>query len=57
MSPEDADGMANSVDTDMTAVWPGSTLFAKAYLPKNLGSLIMNLIFWRSSGDEASGGS
>ena len=40
--------MANSVDPDQTAalgavwslggVWSGSTLFAQAYLPKNLGS-------------------
>ena len=43
MSPNDVDGMANSVDPDQTAplgaVWSGSTLFAKAYLSKNLGSL------------------
>ena len=43
MSPNDADGMANSVDTDETAplgaVWSGSALFAQAYLSKNLGSL------------------
>ena len=42
MSPND-DGMANSVDPDQTgplgAVWSGSALFAKAYLPENLGSL------------------
>ena len=37
MSPNDADGMANSVDPDQTA--PGSALFAQAYLSKNLGSL------------------
>ena len=36
MSP---DGMANSVDPDLGAVWPGSALFAQAYLSKNLGSL------------------
>ena len=43
MSPNDADGMANSVDPDQTAplgaVWSGSALFAQAYLSKNLGSL------------------
>ena len=43
MSPNDADGMANSVDPDQTAplgaVWSGSSLFAQAYLSENLGSL------------------
>ena len=43
MSPNDTDGMANSVDPDQTAplgaVWSGSALFAKAYLSGNLGSL------------------
>ena len=43
MSPNNADKMANSVDPDQTApvgaVWSGSTLFAQAYLSKNLGSL------------------
>ena len=43
MSPNDADGMANSVDPDQTAplgaVWSGSALFARAYLSENLGSL------------------
>ena len=43
MSPNDADGMANSVDPDQTAplgaVWSESALFAQAYLSKNLGSL------------------
>ena len=43
MSPNDADGMANSVDPDQTAplraTWSGSALFAQAYLSKNLGSL------------------
>ena len=43
MSPNDADEMANSVDLDQTAplgeVWPGSALFAQAYLSKNLGSI------------------
>ena len=37
MSPNDADGMANSVDPDQ--VWSGSALFALAYLSENLGSL------------------
>ena len=43
MSPNDADGMANSLDPDQTAplgaVWSGSKLFAQAYLSENLGSL------------------
>ena len=43
MSPNDADGMAKSVDPDQTAprgaVWSGSALFAQAYLSENLGSL------------------
>ena len=41
--PNDADGMANSVDPDQTAplgaVWSGSALFAQVYLSENLGSL------------------
>ena len=44
MSPNDADGMANSVDPDQTApvvgaVCSGSALFAQAYLSENLGLL------------------
>ena len=44
MSPNDADGMANSVDPDQTAaplgaVWSVSALFAQACLSENLGSL------------------
>ena len=55
MSPNDADGMANSADPDQTApvansvdadqtaplgaVWSGSALFVQAYLSENLGSL------------------
>ena len=43
MSPNDADGMASSVDPDQTAplgaVWSGSALFAQTYLSENLGSL------------------
>ena len=43
MSPNDADGMANSVDPDQTAplgaVWSGFALFAQACLSENLGSL------------------
>ena len=42
-SPNDADGMANSVDPDQTAprgaVWSWSALFAQACLSENLGSL------------------
>ena len=36
MSPNDADGMENSIDPDQTA---GSALFSQAYLSENLGSL------------------
>ena len=43
MGPNDADGIANSVDPDQTAsvgaVWSGSALFVQAYLSENLGSL------------------
>ena len=39
MSPNNADGMANSVDPDQLAVWSRSALFAQAYLSENLGSL------------------
>ena len=43
MSPNDADGMANSVDPDQTAplgaVWSVSALFAQTCLSENLGTL------------------
>ena len=39
MCPNDAEGIANSVDPDLEAVWSGSTLFALAYLSENSGSL------------------
>ena len=43
MSPNNADGMANSVDPDqiapLGAVWSGSALFAQACLSENLGPL------------------
>ena len=43
MSPNDADGMANSVDPDQTAplgaVRSGSALFAQAYQSENLRSI------------------
>ena len=43
MSPNDADGLANSVDLDQTApvgaVWSGSALFAQTCLSENLGTL------------------
>ena len=46
MSPNDADGMADSVDSNQTAptappgaVCSGYALFAQACLPENLGSL------------------
>ena len=49
MSPNDADGMANSVDPDQTAplgaVWSGPALFAQAYLSENLWSLWYLLFF------------
>ena len=40
MSPNDADGMENSVDPDQTlgADWSGSALFVQTYLSENLGS-------------------
>ena len=41
MHPNDAEGIANSVDPDQTAplgpVWSGSALFAHACPSKNLG--------------------
>ena len=44
MSPNDAHGMANSVDPDQTAplgaVWSGSALFAQAYLSENFITVI-----------------
>ena len=48
MSPNDADGMANSVDPDQTApVWSGSALFALTCLSENLGKLrYTDNIFW-----------
>ena len=43
MSPNDADGMANSVDPDQTAplgaVWSGSALFAQTCLSENFRKL------------------
>ena len=42
MHPKDADGIAISVDPDLTAplgaVWTGSALFAKTCLSENLGN-------------------
>ena len=52
MSPKDADGMANSVDPDQTAlgaVCSGSTLFALTYLSENLGTLRYAGIFQSAS--------
>ena len=44
MSPNDADGMSNSLGPDQTAplgaVWSGSALFAQAYLSENLYSIL-----------------
>ena len=39
MHPKDAEGIANSVDTDQTWVWSGSALFAQTCLSENLGKL------------------
>ena len=43
MHPNDAEGIANSVDTDQTApvgaIWSGSALFAQTCLSENLGTL------------------
>ena len=36
MPPKHADGMANSVDPDQTAVWSESTLFAQTYMSQYL---------------------
>ena len=48
MSPNDAEGIANSVDPDQTAplgaVWSGFALFAQAYLSENLGTLRYDII-------------
>ena len=54
MSPNDADGMANSVDPDQTApsrgaVWSGSALFAQAYLSENLGSWLFMIFTEREN--------
>ena len=45
MGQKHADGTANSVDPDQTAVWSGSALFAKTCLCENLGSLEFSS-FW-----------
>ena len=39
MHPKDAEGIANSVDPALGAVWSGSALFAQACLSENLGKL------------------
>ena len=39
MNLNDADRIADSVDSDQRAVWAGSTQFAQAYRSENLGSL------------------
>ena len=52
MSPNDADGMANSVDPDQTAplgaVWSGSALFAQTCLSENLHGLWSPLIILKT---------
>ena len=56
MHPNDAKGIANSVDPDQTAplgaVWSGSALFAQTCLSENLGTLrylfiLSTFIAWR----------
>ena len=39
MHPKDAEGIANSVDPEQTAVWFGSALFTQTCLSENLGKL------------------
>ena len=51
MSPNDADGMANSADPDQTAplgaVWSGSALFAQTCLSENLDITVCRVsAFW-----------
>ena len=46
MSPNDADGMANSVDPILGAVGSRSALFAQVYLFENLGSLRYAVWIW-----------
>ena len=52
MSPNDADGMANSVDPDQTAplgaVWSGSALFAQAYLSER-NITVLPVIIWATT--------
>ena len=54
MSPNDADGMANSIDPDQTAplgtVWSGSALFAQTCLSENLGKLRYTKFWVEKSG-------
>ena len=37
MHPKDAEGIANSVDPELEAVWSGSALFAQTCQSENLG--------------------
>ena len=52
MSPNYADGMANSVDPDQTAplgaVWSGSALFSQTYMSENLGSWRYMYVYFTS---------
>ena len=53
MIPNDADGMANSVDPNQIApVWSGSAPFAQANLSENLGSL-RYFMKWKNSMNKA----
>ena len=36
---KNAEGIANSVEQSLGAVWSGSALFAQTYLSENLGTL------------------
>ena len=52
MHPKDAEGIANSVDPDLTAplgaVWSGSALFAQTCLSENLKT-VFNFL-WPNTG-------
>ena len=53
MHSKDAEGIANSVDSDQTAplgaVWSGSALFAQTCLSKNLGKYYGTNWLWRKN--------
>ena len=39
MHPKDTEGIANSVDPDLGAVWSGPAPFAQTCMSENLGTL------------------